>query len=186
MGMHKMSGRTWAVGAYAAVTVVGVGFVTWGAIHYSPRQPEALPTGTTSSVVRQLRDDAEVIGVVFGGRVKAYSLKALKPAYRHVYHDVVGGRAVTVTYCDLGECVRVYTGPDHDLLAGIEAAGVSETPEGAKMLLRVGDGYYEQETGRPVRGDTADHIPLDEVTFTRTSWGKWRELHPDSELYSGG
>src|SRR5262249_62420187 len=46
-------------------------------------------------------DDAVVIGVEAGGRHRAYLLEALYPSASHVINDLVGGKPITVAYCDM-------------------------------------------------------------------------------------
>src|SRR5262245_51141347 len=64
---------------------------------------------TRDAASARLDDHAEVIGVSAGGRFRAYELASLAPADRHALNDVVGGVAVTVTYCNMSNCVRVFT-----------------------------------------------------------------------------
>jgi hypothetical protein len=54
-----------------------------------------------------------VIGVEAGGRSRAYLLKAFfYPAARHVINDLLGGRPITIVYCDMTDYVAAYTDPD--------------------------------------------------------------------------
>src|SRR5688572_9755512 len=71
------------------------------------RMPAAVVAGDT-----WLPDDAPVIGVSAGGRHRAYAISAFLAIDRHVANDMLNGVPVTVAYCDLTDCVRVYTDPD--------------------------------------------------------------------------
>ena len=53
--------------------------------------------------------DQPVIGVTAGGRHRAYLVRALSlGAKSHIVNDVVGGVPVSVTYCDIYTCTRLF------------------------------------------------------------------------------
>src|SRR5262249_40673622 len=54
-----------------------------------------------------LNDNEEVIGVDVRGKARAYRLSALLDRQHHVVNDLIDGVPVTVTYCDLSNCLRV-------------------------------------------------------------------------------
>ena len=58
-----------------------------------------------------LPDSTPVIGVTKNGHARAYAMRALMRPGDHVHNDLLGGSAVTVTYCNLDRCVRVLTVP---------------------------------------------------------------------------
>jgi hypothetical protein len=65
------------------------------------------------------------------------------------------------------------------------------------MALTVGNHIYYQKTGETLPPDvfakgsrmdrTVDKTPLpfpyQEMTFERTTWKKWKEKHPDTDVY---
>src|SRR5215831_3567798 len=59
----------------------------------------------------KLKPEETVIGVEVGGRARAYRLAALEDHRRHLVNDLVGGVPVSVAYCNMSHCVRVYTDP---------------------------------------------------------------------------
>src|SRR5438105_7303951 len=69
-------------------------------------RPAAVPADEAD-----LDANTEVIGVVVGGKARAYVLAALRGPMHHVVNDVLGADPVTVTYSDRADCVRVFTGP---------------------------------------------------------------------------
>ncbi len=69
-------------------------------------KPEAVPAASSG-----MKPDEVVVGVVSNGRARAYRLDAMRDRARHIVNDVVGGSAVTVTYCDLTDCIRSYADP---------------------------------------------------------------------------
>lgn len=129
-----------------------------------------------------LHDDDEVLGVVVGGKARAYSLEALSGGLtRHVVNDLVGGQPVSVAYCDIDDCARVYSGPP-----GQEPLDVGVlTKLKVGLALRVGEADYAQETGERLGNGPGGHIPLPELEYVRTTWRKWREAHPDTDVYEG-
>jgi hypothetical protein len=172
---------SWASWAGYAAVLVGVGGVAWATSHLAFEGNDA-PPAPPDPVTHTLRDDTEVIGVSVDGRHRAYVLDALRPAAQHVYNDLLGDTPVTVTYCDLAECVRVFTGPERKRRLEL-AVGGSHPSGQRRMVLWFRAGLYEQETGQLVRGTTAGRLPLDELKYLRTTWGEWKRRHPDTDVY---
>ena len=111
------------------------------------------------------------------------------PAVRHVINDVVGGKPITVTYCDATDCVAVFTDPTgHEALeiavGGWTGRSVSSKSEGS-MLLRVGSTLYRQDTKQPLEEKDSAPFPYSEANFVRTTWQQWREAHADTDVYIG-
>ncbi|MBY0228468.1 MAG: DUF3179 domain-containing protein [Gemmataceae bacterium] len=134
-----------------------------------------LPEMRKASEAR-LEDDDEVVGIVVGGTARAYSLKAMAPMTSHVVNDLAGGVPVTVTYCDLAECVRVFTGPGKGKHLGLGQMGRVED----SLLLNAGGRMIRQSTGRAMGGEGE---PLPTVAHERTTWKAWRTAHPDTLAY---
>jgi hypothetical protein len=124
-----------------------------------------------------LSDAEAVLGVEAGGRVRAYRVGALSRADRHVVNDVLGGRPVTVTYCDRTHCGRVLTGPGDEPLG----VGVGGYLDG--LVLTVGGYFYRQDTLSAVADGPAPDCPLTDIGFEATTWGEWRRDHPDTDVY---
>ena len=110
-----------------------------------PDQVNRPPTVPAAEAL--LADDDIVIGVVVGGKARAYRLKAFKFIARHVVNDVINGTAVTVTYCDRDGCLRAFAA-DVDEPLPVRVGGFREG-----LLLRIGDSYFEQKTGRTADGE---------------------------------
>jgi hypothetical protein len=146
------------------------------------RLPAALPADQAP-----LRDEAPVVGVEVGGQCRAYALAAFAPAGRgygrHVVNDLIGTTPITVTFCDRTECARVFIGPEGGTPLDIGVGGWTGDGERGAMLLKVGDARYYQATGRPLGG--GENIPYAEAQFLWTTWGQWREAHPDTAVYVG-
>lgn len=142
--------------------------------------------GITSPILRRpfeaaLDDSERVIGVELDGESRAYVVKAFKLSARgrledagvQVVYDYLGRRPICVTHCDRSQATRVFTGdespfdfsPTFDVRVG----------EGEDGLVLVVNGIrYPQ---------LSPEIPLEEVKFVTTTWGRWRSAHPDSLVY---
>lgn len=140
------------------------------------RMPPAKPADESG-----LDDEAEVIGVCVGSHARAYAVESMGfPATRHVVNDMLGGRAVSVTYCDRRRCSRVFT---RAAGAGPLALDVGGWLDDKGMLLHVNEVFYSQETGENLSAEDDAPIPYPEWPHARTTWGSWRMAHPDSDVY---
>ncbi len=165
----------------ALVCVAGFGL---GVLTTPPQPPDPPPPAATGP--KPFPDDTPVIGVSLNGRHRAYELAGLWQPPDHVFNDLWGDVPVSVTFCNLDNCVRAFTSEQirGDWLK-IRNGG-ADPWHSRKMLLEVGDTKYEQETVKPVVGDRTKQFPYSSVDAVRTTWGEWRKLHPESELYAGG
>jgi hypothetical protein len=140
-------------------------------------RPTTLAAGASG-----MRDDEEVIGVVIDGKARAYRLDAFRDRTRHLVNDLVGGVPVAVTYCDLTNCVRVYTDPRASAPMEIEVAGLTD----GEMVMKLGGVLYFQKSGKPLKpGDSPTTIPFALLSPTRTTWKEWTHLHPETDVYVG-
>ena len=143
------------------------------------RLPKTVPADSAP-----LSDDEEVIGVEAGGKARAYRMKAMVQPFQHVINDVVGGLAVTTTYCNITGCVRGFGGQARPDPLAVDQAGLLDR----KMVLKVGHAAYLQDTGALVEhdpGTLAPPFPLAEYPLTRTTWRAWKTLHPHTDVYAG-
>jgi hypothetical protein len=130
-----------------------------------------------------LRFDEEVIGVVVGGRARAYRLDAFRDRSRHVVNDVIGDIPVSVAFCDLDNCVRSYRGRPGQGALELSVGGLSE---GQKLVLEVGGVLYYQDTGQPLDPTSGGReLPLEPLDTARVLWGVWRRDHPETDVYEG-
>jgi hypothetical protein len=129
-----------------------------------------------------LRPDDLVIGVEVGGRTRAYRLSAFDHPVGHLVNDMIGGVAVSVAYCDLSRCLRVYTDPAGTAPLDIEVAGILDR----EMVMKMGGRFYFQRSGEPVEpSDCPPAIPCDQVSPTVARWKDWTRDHPQTDVYVG-
>jgi hypothetical protein len=124
-----------------------------------------------------------VIGVEVGGNVRAYRLAAFDDASGHLVNDLLGGVPVSVAYCNLSRCVRVYTDPKASAPLDAEILGLLND----QTVIRLGGNLYFQLTGEPVEPDKSPpELPFSLLTPSVTSWQEWSRRHPESDVYVGG
>ena len=125
-----------------------------------------------------LPDDETVVGVVVSGGARAYLLKALSPVSKNVVNDLIGDTPVSVTYFARTNCVRVFT----DVITGkpldIRMGGYS-----GGMLLLVEGSFFQQESSQSLTPGL--EFPYRTMSYEETTWGSWKQAHPESEVYTG-
>jgi Protein of unknown function (DUF3179) len=130
----------------------------------------------------RLRPDTMIIGVRIGDQVRAYRLNALDDPSRHLVSDHVGGKSITVAYCNLAQCVQVYTNEEDTKPLDIELAGRRDN----QMVIKVAGNLYYHPTGRPVEpAKNPPRIPCGFLTPIVTTWRAWTKLHPETDVYVG-
>lgn len=129
-----------------------------------------------------LLDDEEVIGIVAGGHARAYLLAAMLGREQHVVNDLVGDRPISVTYCDVAECIRAYAAAPGHAPIDVAQGGL----KGQRMVLRVDGSFYLQDTGEPLDPNAqAASLPYEAYPAARTTWRAWRQSHPETDVYTG-
>lgn len=138
------------------------------------------PPVRTAAEAEFVADDEEVLGIHIAGRSRAYLLDALEYP-RHVINDLIGGRAVSVTYCEVARCARVFTEESAKTPLRLDIAGQMKRG----LLLRIGNVEYAQKTGKNLSSPNGAPFPYKELTFVRSTWRDWLEAHPDTDIYVG-
>lgn len=140
------------------------------------RGPSRPPTVTAAEAT--IADDAKVIGVEAGGQFRAYHLEALRRLTQHVVNDVLNDVPVTVTYCDLSGCVRAFTADQRGTPLSIMIGGL----DSGELLVLDNGVFYFQRTGKARIADYPD-LPYPPYPVTVTTWKKWRDAHPETDLF---
>jgi hypothetical protein len=89
-----------------------------------------------------------------------------------VINDYFRMTPVTVAYCDVSDCARVFSAELEGPL-NLRVAGWM----GSQMGVVLGDDWYML--------DSAD-IPLTDLNYVRTTWGEWKQRFPSTEVFIGG
>jgi hypothetical protein len=120
-------------------------------------------------------DDGEpVFGLVRNGVVRAYQQRIL--AHHEIVNDVVGGEGVAITYCPL-------TGTAQGFERGDVEFGVSGRLLNSNLVMydRHADSRWPQMLGTAISGPMTG-ATLREFRLVWMTWGRWKELHPDTEI----
>jgi hypothetical protein len=140
-----------------------------------PSKGVTLPEHLAAAAGTNAADDEPIIGVVVNGQAHAYLLTPMRDRNRHVVNDAIAGTAVTATYCDLTDCVRVYTDPASTAPLAIALAGLNN----GEMVVAVDGVKYLQRSGDPLNGKPgAGRLPYAALEYERTTWGAWKARHP--------
>ena len=187
--------QTTGLVAFTLVTVVGLTILTSPDSPDEPKKPASAPSlllfdipGIDGTKERHneisLIDADEIIGVSVDDKHRAYLVRAftvpdfdtrneemLSLLGRHVVNDRLGDSPICVTFCDRNLCTRVL-----------------QTDGGESSTLRLG-GWKDGEMQLIVNGtrfaQNDSSLPLKDVAYEVTTWGVWKQAHPDSLVYTG-
>jgi len=136
-------------------------------------EPRFLPA---SSAGDTLSYGDRVIGVYHNGVARAYPRRVL--VWHEIVNDRVGGDNLSITYCPL-------TGTSLGFLRGDTSLGVSGRLINSNLIMydRATDTHWPQMLGVGISGEHAGE-GLREIRVFWTTWGQWRERHPDTEVLS--
>jgi hypothetical protein len=103
---------------------------------------------------------------------------------QHIINDLIGGVPVSVAYCDLNDCTRVYTSRRKTKPLDVAQAGFHDD---GGMILKIEGVYYRQQSGDPMEADPGvPPLPYQGHPGIRTTWKQWKKLHPNTDVYVGG
>lgn len=120
-------------------------------------------------------DDGDIVfGYEHNGEAWAY------PQYILVLHEIVndtfGSDELSITYCPL-------TGTAQGFVRGDTTFGVSGLLINSNLVMydRETDSYYPQILATGITGELVGQT-LEEFNVIWTTWGQWREAHPDTNV----
>ncbi|SHH61340.1 DUF3179 domain-containing protein [Halobaculum gomorrense] len=121
-----------------------------------------------------LADDEVVFGYAGESTTKAYTQRVL--VWHEITNDVLDGTPVAVTYCPL-------TGTAMGFERGDTTFGVSGRLVNNNLVMydRATDSRWPQVLATAVDGPRAGD-QLREFRLVWTTWGRWREAHPDTRV----
>ena len=125
-----------------------------------------------------LKNDDRILGTVHKGQTKAYPVKILN------WHEIVNDRGSSrvVTYCPLCGTGMVF---DTNVNGRELTFGVSGLLYQSDMLLydHQTESLWSQIKSEAVTGSLMG-ARLKLLASTHTSWGRWKALHPDTQVLS--
>lgn len=123
-----------------------------------------------------LDDGDRVIGLHHGGEARAYPQSVL--VWHEIVNDEVGGEAFAITYCPL-------TGTGVGYHRGDTELGVSGRLVNSNLLMydRATDSHWPQILSTAVEGERKGES-LVEKRVIWTTWGRWKERHPETTVLS--
>lgn len=138
------------------------------------------PDFETADQAQWLRDSDRVLGVNVNGVARAYPVRILD--WHEIVNDKLGEQYFAVTYCPLCGTGMVFASNAGDSAL---VFGVSGLLYNSDMLLydRNSDSLWSQIMGEAVAGPLIG-TELPQLPVTHTTWSKWRERHPQSEVLS--
>ncbi len=163
-------------------TTIRLDEVQFGGVKRDGIPPLKNPKTIEASKAKYLDDSNVVFGVVMNGKARAYPKRIL--AWHEMVKDVVGGKSINGVYCTLCGSMIVY---DTNLEGKHYELGTSGFLYRSNKLMYDKDtkSLWSTITGEPVIGPlVGQNIKLNRLTVVTTTWGKWRELHPDSTVLS--
>ncbi len=156
--------------------------VRWGGVKQDGIPPLRRPKMIPAPAADYLDDDNIVFGLAVNGDVRAYPKRIL--AWHEMFVDTVGGISVAGVYCTLcGSMILYETGVD----------GVQHELGTSGFLYRSNKLMYDEETqslwntlwGTPAIGPlVGEGIRLPRRSVVTTTWGAWRERHPETTVLS--
>jgi hypothetical protein len=127
-----------------------------------------------------LEDGDFVLGVTIDGEARAYPHNILW--WHEIYNDEVAGREYSVTFCPLTGSGIVFDGKASGSQLDF---GVSGRLFNSNLVMydRQTDSWWSQMLGQGVKGP-ARGAELKRLPVVETTWGRWREMHPDTLVIS--
>lgn len=156
--------------------------VRWGGVLQDGIPPLRNPKMIAASEADYLQNSNIVFGIEVNGDVRAYPKRIL--AWHEMFVDEVGGVPVVGVYCTLCGTVILYKTQLNGKKYNMGTSG---------FLYRSNKLMYDQATqslwntlqGEPVIGPLVDKgIALEYLSVVTTTWGEWKERHPDTSVLS--
>ncbi len=117
-----------------------------------------------------LASETPIVGIEVSGEAYAFVLDSMSDPRTHIVNLYVHGVAISVTYCNLSDCIRVLTTEGKELLPlGVGGLDV----DNQLVLLWQGIRY----------GQSSTKLPLADYPFHRMKWGEWLSKYPDTRVY---
>jgi len=157
---------------------------------FSP-YPGIIQPETTTAKEANFDGDEQVIGVCIGSKARAYRLRSVEGP--HIVNDVIDGVPVSVTYCNLSVCAKVFTSS-----FGKGPLDLAMGGRYGKEFVLVAEGhYFYQKSGAalppnaPRNGSPLERsadkspsfFPYQELRFEQMTWKEWKLAHPETDVF---
>ncbi len=138
------------------------------------------PKYVVADAAEFLADDDVVIALSWEGEHRAYPARILD--HHEIVNDTIAGTALAITWCPLcGSAVGVH----REIDGQVTEFGVSGLLYNSDLIFydRTTNTLWDQVTATgivgPLTGSKLDLFPV-----TMTTWGRWRNAHPDTLVLS--
>ena len=156
--------------------------IRWGGVRQDGIPPLRTPEMIAASDATYLKDHHTVFGIEINGDARAYPKRIL--AWHEMFTDTIGGVDIAGVYCTLCGTVIPYVtsvdGVDYQL-------GTSGFLYRSNKLMydKATQSLWSTERGEPVLGPLVGKgIVLPYKSVVTTTWGAWRDRHPDTTVLS--
>ena len=125
---------------------------------------------------RWLDEGDRIIGIHRNGQARAYPQSIL--VWHEIVNDTINGENIAITYCPL-------TGTALGFERGEDELGVSGRLVNSNLIMynRANDTYWPQILAAGIHGPQTGES-LREARVVWTTWDRWKERHPDTEVLS--
>ncbi len=113
-----------------------------------------------------------IVGVEVDGEFCAFVLESMLDPRHHIVNLMLKRTPLSVTYCNLVDCVRVLT-RDSETPIPLRVGGLDVDRQ---MVLLLDETRYGQSSGE---------LPLQDHEFVRMTLSEWANLHPATKVYVG-
>ena len=156
--------------------------IEWGGVAPDGIPPLENPPNIPAEEADYLESHERVFGVSINGEHRAYPLRIMNP--HEMANDVLGGEPISLAYCTLCGAGIAYSGKFNGIETTFGTSGFLYRSNKI-MYDRETFSLWNQELGQPVIGELADSgIQLDFFPTLLTTWGEWKDVHPDTTVLS--
>lgn len=156
--------------------------VRWGGVVQDGIPPLRNPKMLSAKKARYLDDDNIIFGIKINGDARAYPKRIL--AWHEMFTDTIGGVDIAGVYCTLcGTVIPYRTSFDNNNYQ----LGTSGFLYRSNKLMydKKTQSLWSTELGEPVIGPlVGKNIRLPFESVVTTTWGEWRQRHPDTTVLS--
>lgn len=163
--------------------------IVWGGVRFEGIPALDRPRHVAAAEAGYLADSDLVFGVSAGGEHRAYPRRIV--AWHEMANDVVGGQPVTLSYCTLCGSAVLYSGrlPGGQVVT-FGTSGLlyrsnklmADRSTGTLWLNLTGEAVVGALAGKGAAAGDGRPARLAMLPVTLTTWGAWRERHPDTTV----